>query len=33
MPNLEELDKLPVNAVERMSYQGLIPKVKIEVLL
>jgi hypothetical protein len=30
---LEELDKLPVNAVERLSYQGLLPKVKIQKVL
>ena len=29
LPVLEELDKLPVNPVERLFYQGLLPKVKI----
>ncbi len=29
LPVLEELDKLPINQVERLSYQGLLPKVKI----
>ena len=33
LPVLEELDKLPVNAVERLSYQGLLPKVKIHKVL
>ena len=27
LPVLEEFDGLPVNAAERLSYQGLLPKV------
>lgn len=33
LPELQELDKIKVLAAERLSYQGLLPKVKIDKLL